>query len=189
MIRKIHLHGSASELGDCIELDADSLPMLFAGLNSAFKGFRKLVSNSEQFALVYKNADGTYESLSEDALAMPFGENEELHFITRAKGADPATAAAAAAYFFEAGTVAYYVAAAAIYIAMVIAVSYVAASLAPSPEVGGSESAENEPSFMFNGAVNITEEGYAVPLVYGRVLTGSVVISVGTEVENISLVQ
>lgn len=188
MLRTIHLHGAAAELAPTVELDANNVQMLFAGLNSAFKDFKTMFGKCEDFALLKKRADGKYESVTEDTLMMPFGDSTELHLITRAKGADPATAYAVATAMGASGATAVIVAAV-IYIAFIVGMSYLAASLAPSPDVGGSEAAANEPSFMFNGAANITEEGYAVPVVYGRVLTGSVVISVGTEVENIVLVQ
>lgn len=40
-------------------------------------------------------------------------------------------------------------------------------------------------SFLFNGAVNVNEQGGPVPLVYGRVRTGSVVIHGGLEIERL----
>jgi predicted phage tail protein len=46
----------------------------------------------------------------------------------------------------------------------------------------GAAGAEQRPSFIFNGAINNTEQGVPVPLVYGRHLTGSTVISAGMEV-------
>lgn len=186
MIRTIHLYGEASRLGTSIQLDADNVQMLFAGLTSSFKGFRQLLLKTEKFALV-KKVNDSYESITEGTLFEPFNETEELHFIPVLNGQDPSTAYAVASAMGATGAWAV-VAAAVIYIGMIYAMSYLAASLAPTPEVDGSESADNQPSFMFNGAVNVTEEGYAVPVVFGRVLTGSVVISVGTEVENISLV-
>lgn len=161
--------------------------MLFSGLNCAIKGFRSAMLSCDQFALLKKVDQGKYESITEDSLSMPLGDSTELHLITVAKGQDPSTAMAVATWLGATGTTAYVVAAV-VYIAMIYTASYVAASLAPSPTVSGSEAADNQPSFMFNGAVNVVEEGYAVPIVYGQVLTGSVVISVGTEVENIPLV-
>lgn len=188
MLRRVYMHGAAKDLGEYVELDADNIQMLFSGLNSAFKGFRKTLAGCDRFALVMKVSEDRYESVTEETLAMPFNDSTELHFIAIAKGADPVTAMAVATWLGATGAT-MYVVATVLYIGFMIGMSYLAASLAPSPDVGGSESAANEPSFMFNGQVNVMEEGYAVPLVYGRVLTGSVVISVGTEVENISLVQ
>lgn len=51
--------------------------------------------------------------------------------------------------------------------------------LSPTPKAPQQTAApaKEEPSFLFNGAVNITEQGGAVPVVYGRARCGSVVIS------------
>lgn len=48
---------------------------------------------------------------------------------------------------------------------------------APTQGTSGYTPALEQPSFLFNGAVNITEQGGAVPIVYGRARCGSVVIS------------
>ncbi|WP_030129691.1 tail assembly protein [Pseudomonas sp. QTF5] len=42
---------------------------------------------------------------------------------------------------------------------------------------------ENKPSYLFNGAVNSTQQGLPVPIVYGQVLVGSSVVAVGTWAE------
>jgi predicted phage tail protein len=39
-------------------------------------------------------------------------------------------------------------------------------------------------SFTFNGAVNTTDQGVPVPLVYGRTMTGSVVLSAGISADD-----
>lgn len=44
---------------------------------------------------------------------------------------------------------------------------------------GSGESVENKPSYNFNGPVNTTAQGHPVPLAYGRIMTGSAVISAG----------
>ena len=45
------------------------------------------------------------------------------------------------------------------------------------------ESPEDRPSYIFNGAVNRSEEGSCVPILYGKFLCGSVVISTGVSAE------
>ena len=47
------------------------------------------------------------------------------------------------------------------------------------------EVADNRSSYIFNGAVNLTAQGNPVPLCYGRMRVGSVVISAGLSVEDI----
>lgn len=50
--------------------------------------------------------------------------------------------------------------------------------LSPTPTVDPShESAATKQSYTFGGAVNLTEEGNIVPVVYGLMWIGSVVIS------------
>lgn len=47
------------------------------------------------------------------------------------------------------------------------------------------ESADDQPSFLFNGARNTVEQGNPVPVVYGRMRVGGTIISAGIEVEQI----
>lgn len=62
----------------------------------------------------------------------------------------------------------------------------VAQSLAPSPRVDDyGQRADERPSFLFNGAVNVNAQGVAIPVIYGRTVVGSVVISAGLTTENI----
>lgn len=66
----------------------------------------------------------------------------------------------------------------------------VAQMLTPVPKVSADsyssrEAADARPSFIFNGAVNTTEQGGPVPVIYGRMRVGSVVISGGITTENI----
>jgi predicted phage tail protein len=42
-------------------------------------------------------------------------------------------------------------------------------------------------SYAFSGPDNVTEQGVAVPLIYGRVYTGSVVISAGLSVSDVAI--
>lgn len=58
--------------------------------------------------------------------------------------------------------------------------------LSPTPKAPDpSESPENQPSYVFNGAVNTTAQGQPVPIGYGRMIVGSAVISAGITTEEI----
>ncbi|MNX84398.1 Bacteriophage lambda tail assembly protein I [compost metagenome] len=60
--------------------------------------------------------------------------------------------------------------------------------LTPVPKTGSQQDqagTENKPSYLFNGAFNSTQQGLPVPIVYGQVLVGSSVVSVGTWAEAI----
>lgn len=59
-------------------------------------------------------------------------------------------------------------------------------ALSPTPKAqdyGQREAPDQRPSFTYNGPVNAVEQGAAVPLVYGQVRTGSVLVSAGVSVE------
>lgn len=47
------------------------------------------------------------------------------------------------------------------------------------------EPADNRASYIFNGAVNLTAQGNPVPICYGRMRVGSVVVSAGLSTEDI----
>lgn len=61
--------------------------------------------------------------------------------------------------------------------------------LTPAPRVtdySQRERPDQRPSFLFNGAVNVAEQGLPIPLVYGQMRTGSVVVSAGITTDNIA---
>lgn len=68
-----------------------------------------------------------------------------------------------------------------------LALGGVAQMLAPQPKFDGPSEQDqaNQPSYVFNGAVNTTAQGQAVPVGYGRMIVGSAVISAGVSVEDI----
>jgi len=68
-----------------------------------------------------------------------------------------------------------------------LALSGAASLLTPQPKDNKVETTgdSRKQSFFFNGAVNITEEGTPVPVIYGRVLAGSVVVSAGVYSERL----
>jgi predicted phage tail protein len=60
-------------------------------------------------------------------------------------------------------------------------------SSALSPKQDEDKKEDERSSFLFNGAVNQSEQGGPVPVVYGQIIVGSVVISGGISVEDQSV--
>lgn len=58
--------------------------------------------------------------------------------------------------------------------------------LTPKPKMNKPTDTERDQSFLFGGSTNTAGQGVAVPIVYGRVRAGSVVVSAGMDVEQIS---
>jgi predicted phage tail protein len=57
-------------------------------------------------------------------------------------------------------------------------------ALSPQQRVSTSQAADNGASYNFSGAVNTTLQGSAVPVLYGRMIVGSSVISAGILAED-----
>jgi predicted phage tail protein len=77
-------------------------------------------------------------------------------------------------------------ASAAFYVGAALVLSGASQMLAATPEAAQpSERPENQPSYVFNGAVNTTAQGQPVPIGYGRLIVGSAVVSAGISVEEI----
>lgn len=66
-----------------------------------------------------------------------------------------------------------------------LALGGVAQLLAPTPKTRDQE-VKSEASYIFNGAVNTTAQGAAIPVGYGRLIVGSAVISAGVSVEDVT---
>ena len=63
--------------------------------------------------------------------------------------------------------------------------------LSPTPKTasyGEREDANDRPSFLFDGPMNTTEQGGPVSLIYGRLLTGSTLISSALDTEDTGVV-
>jgi predicted phage tail protein len=64
-----------------------------------------------------------------------------------------------------------------------LALGGIAQLLAPTPKTPKEE--DKQTSYIFNGAVNTTAQGQALPVGYGRLIVGSAVISAGISVEDL----
>ena len=58
--------------------------------------------------------------------------------------------------------------------------------LTPVPEMPKSSGGDNTPSYLFNGALNVSDPGITIPVAYGETFIGSVVASFGVKVEKYS---
>lgn len=186
MLRTVSLYGSLADLAhtNTLQFDVDTPLMLFNALRSQVKGFRQWC-DEHKLAFVVTDKDNNQQSLDTSELTMGLGDASNIHLVPETEGAGFEIAAMAVA---AAGATGW--AATAIYIAVNVAIavvtSMVISALSPSPDSGGGSGRPDEkPSFIYNGAVNVVEQGYPVPLVYGTHMVGSIVVSAGITVEDI----
>ena len=198
MLRKLKLYGELAEFIGHKEFEVK--------VNSISQAVSFLVCNfpkSEAYIAErsYKVLVGDYE-VGEDELAHPIGQSD-LHIVPVIAGAGGGTRkfilgaaliGAAIAFpgalfsgtGFTAATGFSAVQATVGNIGIALAFSGVADMLTPTPKTPDFSS-EQDPrlSFQFSGIQNTSRAGTPVPIVYGEIFTGSVVISAGVDTEQV----
>ena len=202
MLRKLKLYGELAEFIGHKEFEVK--------VNSISQAVSFLVCNfpkSEAYIAErsYKVLVGDYE-VGKDELAHPIGQSD-LHFVPVIAGAGGTTgkilggaalvglafATGGASFSFTSGLTfsssalgGAFIAQTATYVGASLALSGVADLLTPVPKTPDFSS-EQDPrlSFKFSGLQNTSRAGTPVPVVYGEIFTGSVVISAGVDTEQV----
>jgi predicted phage tail protein len=197
MLRKIKLYGKLAKFIGHRVLEAD--------VATAAEAVRFLLANwpeleahmSDQH---YRVSIGTYDLIAEE-LHHPAGA-APISFVPVVAGAGAggriiaAIALIAASFFFPAaapaaaaltiGASTFTAVGAAIFFAGVsLLLTGVAQLLTPTPKISNDE-ADPRKSFSFSGIQNTSRAGVPVPVVYGETLVGSVVISAGIDIVQVS---
>jgi len=206
-MRTIYLYGAlAEEFGEKFELSVRNVGEAIRLLQANFPGFANHIRTNFYF-ISYGHEDkdqgidlvGTDKEHSQ--LRMDLGEGP-IHIIPQAVGCGTSVprgegggSKGKGTFQLALGIVLLVVGAvvpggqALIAIGLSLALGGVASLLAPSPSIPATDTAEeanSRESFVFNGPVNTMEQGSVVPVVYGRHIVGSKVISGGIDVEDIS---
>ena len=200
MLRKLKLYGELAEFVGHKEFDVkvDTLSHAVSFLINNFEGIEQYMSPK-----YYQVKLGNYE-LSEDELTHPIGK-EAIHFIPVISGAGRGAgkfflgAALIAGAFLIPGSPlifgkgfgaslagAGFGFKAAIGIGGALVLSGISDMLTPVPTIPEQEQ-DPRLSFNFSGIQNTSRAGVAVPVIYGQVLTGSVVISAGIETAQVEV--
>jgi len=203
MLRKLKLYGELAEFVGHkeFEIQVDSLAKAVSFLVNNFPQVESFMNPQ-----YYQVKVGNYE-ISEEEIHYPIGQ-EDIHFIPVISGAGRgvgrilggaaliglafATGGVTAGAFFKAATVkgslagAGFLTKAAIGIGGALALSGVNELLFPLPDMPEFNS-EQDPriSFSFSGTQNTSRAGTPVPLVYGEIITGSVVISGSVDTQQV----
>ena len=200
MLRKIKLYGELAEFVGHkeFEVQVDSLAKAVSFLINNFEGIDKFMSPR-----YYQVKVGNYE-IDESELTYPIGQ-EDIHFIPVITGAGGGTrrfllgaaligaavvtggsSIAFSSSGFAATSGGFSFAALAGNLGIGLALSGVSQMLTPTPKPR-EFSSEQDPrlSFSFSGTQQTSRAGTPVPIVYGEIFTGSVVISGGIDTEQV----
>ena len=193
MLRKIKLYGELAEFVGHkeFEVQVDSLAKAVSFLVNNFEGIDKFMNPK-----YYQVKIGNYD-IGEEEVNYPIGQ-EDIHFIPVISGAGRGIGkvllgavligiaiAAPGAVFgaggglgFGAASGGFSLAAVGGNIGIALVLSGVSDMLFPLPEPQKFSSEEDpQLSFNFAGVQNTSRAGTPVPIVYGEIITGSVVIS------------
>lgn len=201
MLRKIKLYGELAEFVGCKEFDvASSVVKTPANavrfLISNFKGLEQHIIKHD-----YQVKVGDY-IIDKQEFMFPSGESD-IHFIPVIQGAGGAgriigglaligigiaTGGAGFGLFSAKGwAAATFGTKALVYGGGLLALSGASQLLAPQPpEPDFSNGQDPRISFNFSGIQNVTRAGTSIPLVYGEIFCGSVVISAQIDTEQVT---
>lgn len=199
----IVLHGSlADQFGERFDLAVNSAAEAVRALCCQLAGFRQTIRDGNWH--VIRVAGDSNVSLDIDHLQMGLGA-AELHIVPALTGAGGrgrgigkvlagvalvagafffAPAAGLSASLFSVGGTAVLTYGSIAQVGAALILGGVSQMLAPAPMTNNGKS-DQKNSFLFSGPQNVSAQGGAVPLVYGRFRAGSVVISAGLEAEEI----
>lgn len=191
MLRKIKLYGRLAKFIGKRVLEAD--------VSSAAEAVRFLLANWPELERHmadqhYRVSLGDYD-LGEDELHDPAGK-QPIKIVPVVAGAGAvgriiAGAALIVASIFIPGTALIFGTALkglVFGIGTSLAIGGVAQLLTPTPTLSLGTDSPNDPrkSYSFSGIQNTSRQGTPVPIVYGEMLVGSVVISAGIDVDQVS---
>jgi predicted phage tail protein len=181
MLRNVRLYGPLAEkYGKVFQLSVTSFAETIALLQANFEDFRKTIINGKYALVSGESIDKFDKNLHEDEVCMSIG-NGDFHIIPEGCGGS-------GVLYFLAGAV---LTVAGVYFEQpwltnmgVSLMLYGAASyLAPSQDgISDNEDPDQKKSIVYNGGVNNVEQGGPVPLVYGQVMAGSILISADIDV-------
>lgn len=175
----IYLHGPLGErFGEHHRMAVSTPQEAVRALDANYAGFLPAFAEHARYGLY---ADGDWRE-GEDAGELPF--SRELHICPVIEGrAFIGPALVGALIPSLAGTLTAQIIGTVIMTALLIGISLL---FAKKPK---KEDEDKDDSFAFTGPENTTGQGVVVPLVYGRVYAGSVVVSAGFETTQLGTIQ
>jgi predicted phage tail protein len=185
-MKTIYLHGELGEKfgKEPIKLEAKTPQMITRGLMSRCgDDYRKIMREGTFEFLCLK--DGQKEYIHDEMTATKVIDADEIHITPVAAGSGRFGQIILGVILIVVGAI-WYQPLVAVGIAMVAGGIVQLLTPVPNLDAMSGERPDARPSFIFNGAVNVYEQGGPVPLVYGRFKAGSVIVSAGFDVERVA---
>jgi predicted phage tail protein len=173
---------------DAFTLDVDDLVGLLSALEANFHDFKRTLRQYRDVAIYKITGRERADPLTEEEFALSFGSADTILIGCEETGSGPVVMAAVTDWIASygvsaaiAGAIAYV----AVNIAIAYAISAVMKALSSSPSTSSTTKDQNA-SYLFNGAQNPTEQGGAIPLIYGRFTVGGTIISADISADQVA---
>lgn len=182
-MKTLHLYGRLKEqYGETFELDVVTPAEAVRALCVQLPGFEEEIRSGSWHIL--RGPLEAQDSLDEEGLLFSLGGDDQVHLLPAVAGANSGALSVvvgavlvAVGVFTFGATSAWGVALIASGAGMAVGGIIQMTTKMPGTDVAASESADQRPSFLFNGPTNTSSQGLAVPRGYGRVRCGSIVVS------------
>lgn len=192
----IILYGALRKVfGETVNCKVQSVQELMRAVEANRPGFREHIQKDRKYVIRRGTDFRKAKDVEEAEVEMRFAETT-WHILPMPMGYSGTTRLVLGAVLFAAGAIVALNGPTSIlsgpfgitmmkYGALLMA-SGVISMLAPMPDSSGGNSADEEPSYLFDGPTNRTAAGGAVPLAYGfNVVVGSTLVSGGLEIGDI----
>lgn len=187
-MKKIVLYGElAKRFGKTHFFAVKNVSEAVRALKVNFKGFEDFMCGAHKYGVGFKVFVGNC-SLSEiDEIKDPISDRETIRLVPAILGAGGPLKIFIGAVLigagvvlapFSAGTSTGLIAAGS---GLVIGGIATLLTKIPNADLSGNSNPDKKTSYVFNGPVNSTIQGGAVPVGYGRLIIGSIIISAGIE--------
>lgn len=184
-MKTIHLHAAlGSQFGGPFCLDVRDPGEAIHALATQLPGFRETIE-AGSWHVIRGPLDGG-ELLTAEGLGLALGATDEMHILPAAVGAGGVmnifTGITLAVWGVMTGNLSM---ASRGFSKTTGGITSLFSQTPPSNDYKGRESADQRPSFLFDGPTNTSTQGLPVPIIYGRIKAGSVVISAGLTSEEV----
>lgn len=185
-LKRIYLHGSLREFGEMFEMDVSSPTMAVRALISQLGHKFEMAMRRGRFHVLKGNNLADLDDIGEEEVGMMTGK-EEIHFIPETEGSSGVLRAIVGVVMVVVGVI--YQQPWLVQLGAGMVIGGVASMIAGTPKTTNQEKSNvaQNPSFVFNGPINTVAQGGPIPLVFGRYITGSTVISAGLDVAKLAV--
>lgn len=168
----VHLHHPlADAFGPEHYFNVHSPLEAVSALDANYPSFRSAFAKISEYWVVIDGELTTFESAKDARLQMPI--EREIHFVPKVQGNAFLGPALVGAIFPALGATATQIFGGLLMAGLLMGLSILIAPKKPKKE----EETKKDENYAFSGPENVTSQGVPVPLIYGRVHAGSVVIS------------